>query len=249
MKVDPFLWLRRVATALFVVSLPLALILTTVRTVAHDSRVYAYSIDRYNATGVTGIERPELVRAAAEIVDYFNSDDEWLDIQVVKDNRLVPLFNGREIIHMRDVKDLFDRVYRIQIATLVYSLAYVGFVVVWASERSPRDFAQEMLVVGLGLGSFIVVAGVAAVVGFESLFEQFHLLSFSNDFWLLDPTRDRLIQMFPQGFWFDVTALIGIVSLVEAGVIVALSLLYLRHAPAVADLPKKAPTEITASRA
>jgi integral membrane protein (TIGR01906 family) len=232
------IWIRRGATGLFMICLPLALILSTVRAVAHDSRIYAYSIDRYNVTQVTGISRSELVRAGAEIVDYFNSGDEVMDIKVVRDNSLIPLFNSREIIHMHDVKLLFERVFQVQIAALVYCLAYVGFVVVWARERSPREFAQEMLIIGLGMGGFIIAAGVSAVVGFDSLFEQFHLLSFSNDMWLLDPTRDRLIQMFPQGFWFDVTALIGIISLVEAGAIVALSGLYLRWGLLGVGMPK-----------
>ena len=56
----------------------------------------------------------------------------------------------------------------------------------------------------LTLGLLIVV-GLFALVGFDSLFLKFHQLSFSNDFWQLDPRRDYLIIMFPQGFWFDAT--------------------------------------------
>jgi len=32
-----------------------------------------------------------------------------------------------------------------------------------------------------------------------------YLLSFSNEFWQLDPTRDYLIMLFPGGFWYDAT--------------------------------------------
>jgi len=34
---------------------------------------------------------------------------------------------------------------------------------------------------------------------------QFHLFSFSNKFWQLDPTRDYLIMLFPGEFWYDAT--------------------------------------------
>jgi integral membrane protein (TIGR01906 family) len=231
------------------VSLPFGLVLSTVRAVAHDPRVYGYSFDRYNVAQVTGLSRTELDRAAARIIEYFSSSEDWLTIQVVKDGKLVPLFNTREILHMRDVKDLFNRVYRLQLAALIYSIAYVGLVVVWARERSPRQLARDMLSIGLAMGALVIVAGVGILFGFDRLFEEFHLLSFSNDYWQLDPANDRLVQMFPEGFWFDVTAFIGVVTLIEAGVIVGLSSLYLRQNLAPSTAPKAAPSEATPSRA
>ncbi|MDD2471668.1 MAG: DUF1461 domain-containing protein, partial [Dehalococcoidales bacterium] len=35
------------------------------------------------------------------------------------------------------------------------------------------------------------------------------LISFSNDLWLLDPAKDYLIMMFPQGFWADAALLVA----------------------------------------
>lgn len=220
-------WLRHLATMLFIVSVPITLILTNVHFVAQNLRVYAYSFDRYDVASVTGIARPELDRAAAAIIRYFRSDEAWLDIQVVKDGQLMPLFTEREVLHMRDVKGLFRQAFRVQTATLLYSLAYVALVVVWSRERSPREFAQQTRWAGLGTAGLVLVAGIGAGAGFDRLFEQFHLLSFRNDFWRLDPSRDHLIQMFPEGFWFDVTLLIAVLTFVEAMVIVLLSSLYL----------------------
>ena len=42
-----------------------------------------------------------------------------------------------------------------------------------------------------------------AIADFEAFFTRFHLLSFANDFWLLDPATDYLIMLFPGGFWQD----------------------------------------------
>ena len=47
----------------------------------------------------------------------------------------------------------------------------------------------------------------------------FHLVSFSNDLWLLDPSRDMLIRMFPEGFFMDATMLIAFATIVEAVVV------------------------------
>ncbi len=51
----------------------------------------------------------------------------------------------------------------------------------------------------------MLALGLGTLLGFDQLFLQFHLLSFANDFWQLDPTRDYLIMLFPQGFWYDAT--------------------------------------------
>ena len=77
-------------------------------------------------------------------------------------------------------------------------------------------------------GAARVGATAAVLVGFDDLFEQFHLLSFSNDFWLLDPRTDHLIQMFPSGFWFDVTFAVGAVTLLEGAVVALVGFGYLR---------------------
>jgi len=68
--------------------------------------------------------------------------------------------------------------------------------------------------------ALLAVVGLMIVTNFDWFFYQFHLLSFANDFWQLDPTRDYLIMLFPQGFWFDVTLLIAITTAVLAVVVI-----------------------------
>ena len=63
------------------------------------------------------------------------------------------------------------------------------------------------------------LAAIAMLVGFDQLFLTFHMLSFSNDFWRLDPATDRLVQMFPQGFWFDVSIGVGVLTVLEGGLV------------------------------
>ena len=56
--------------------------------------------------------------------------------------------------------------------------------------------------------ALLVVVGLAMTVGFDRLFLAFHLISFTNDLWQLDPRRDYLIAMFPEAFFFTATVLI-----------------------------------------
>ena len=63
--------------------------------------------------------------------------------------------------------------------------------------------------------------GLFSLLGFDRLFLYFHLVSFSNDLWILDPSRDYLIAMFPQGFFFDATMLIAGLVVIQ-GLILAM---------------------------
>jgi integral membrane protein (TIGR01906 family) len=47
-----------------------------------------------------------------------------------------------------------------------------------------------------------------ALIDFDGLFLLFHYISFSNNLWILDPSKDYLIMMFPEGFFNDAAILI-----------------------------------------
>ena len=67
---------RALATALFILAIPLALIGTNVRFLANEERVYTYAYDHYNAPARTGIARDQLELAGQDLRDYFNNGDD-----------------------------------------------------------------------------------------------------------------------------------------------------------------------------
>ena len=71
----------------------------------------------------------------------------------------------------------------------------------------------------LGLGLLVGIGSLAG--GFDRMFLLFHKISFTNDFWQLNPSRDALIAMFPQGVFFDATILIVGSIVVQAALLVA----------------------------
>lgn len=218
---------RAVATLLFVISIPIVLATTNTRLLASEGRVYDYAIDEYDAEATTGIAREELVDASEELREYFNNEIKTLYVRAHEGGREVSLFNPRETAHLRDVKDLFQLTFRVQELLLIYALVYVVGVFVWARERSLRSLARQTLTAGLVTAGVILGLGAFAVTGFDQAFEQFHLISFENELWKLDPRTDHLIQMFPEDFWFDVTMMAGVMTLVEAGLLVVAGAVYL----------------------
>ena len=212
---------RWIAAALFVASIPVFLLLTNVRVATAEAHVYAFGFSRYNVVAVTGIERAELDRAAREVVDYLSSNDgsALLDVRVAVRGQTQPLFNEREVGHMLDVKRLFQFFFRLHELAFVYIAVYITAIFLWTRERSIRRLAQQAVVGGIVTAVALAVGAAAVLVGFDQLFTAFHLVSFANDLWLLNPATDRLVQMFPQGFWFDVSLLVGVLTIVEGGLV------------------------------
>ena len=219
--------IRWAATALFVVAVPVFLVLTFVRIAAVEPRVHEYAFARYDAAATTGVERAQLDRAAREVIRYFRDDEELLSIRVVVDGREQPLFSPREVLHMRDVKSLIGTTFRIHELAFVYLVAYVAAVFLWSRERPLRRLAQQAVTAGAVTVGVLGFAAAAVLVGFDDLFRQFHVLSFSNDFWQLSPARDHLIQMYPRGFWFDATLAVGLLAAASGGLLAVLGYAYL----------------------
>lgn len=218
-------WLKVLATAFFVAAVPVFLIAGSVRMVINAPALYSYGFDRYDIAARTGIERDDLLDVAARIRTYFNDDTEYLIVPTTIRGVHVPsLYNEREILHMWDVKGLVRGVYWVQEATGLYLLAFAAFGL--ALYRRPF-LARLARYAGYGGGvtlGIVLLAGVGSLVGFDRLFLAFHLISFANDLWQLDPTRDYLLAMFPESFFFDATMLIAIAASVQALVLVAIAL-------------------------
>ena len=78
-----------------------------------------------------------------------------------------------------------------------------------------------MLARGLMGGSVLTVVllavlGAVSLAGFDAVFTRFHLISFSNDLWRLDPRTDYLIRLFPEGFFLDTMLIVAGLTVSQA---------------------------------
>jgi integral membrane protein (TIGR01906 family) len=198
---------------LFILCLPLLLLSASIGVAINSLSLYKYGFEKYDVGQTTGLAEEELEKAAAGLISYFNSNEEHISLTVIKDGQPFVLFNEREVTHLRDVKGLFWLDYWILLGTLIYALAYAG-VSLWRKDW--RRLAWG-LVGGSGLTLVLILAlGLGALFNFDQLFLQFHLLSFTNELWLLDPTKDYLIMLFPRGFWYDTTLICALATVVGA---------------------------------
>lgn len=212
-------YLKYIPKVLFMAALPLFLVLSSVRWSALDRSTYQQGYAKYRITQTTGLSQGELETAARQLISYF-SGGEPVSLLVRKDGVLAPIYNEREMLHLVDVRDLFQLTFRIQEMAGLY---LVGFVALSFAVGHRGFFRRlgKLLLVGSGftLGLFATVFALASL-DFDGLFLSFHLVSFANDLWKLDPNTDYLVAMFPQGFWLDVTLGVVMRSLVAAIAIV-----------------------------
>ncbi len=236
----------RAASVLFVLALPVLAVTTNIRIAASELRVYEWAFERYGAQERTGLEREELTRAAREIIAYFENDADELRIIVTIDGEETNLFNAREVQHMADVKAVMRALFRLQEVALAYVLAYPVLRYLWAREAPLSSLAREVLAgAGLGIG-LLGLAAAAVMMRFDAAWTTLHEVLFRNDLWRLDPARDRLIQMFPEPFWQDISLIIGVAALAEltiAGLVagIGLVLAWRTRDDAESRLPVQAP--------
>ena len=245
-------WVTWTGAALFVVSVPLALVGSNVRYLFGETRLYTFAVRRYDVAAVSGIPQPELLRAVGEVRDYLLGPDELLRVQVTDaQGQSGPLFNPREVLHMRDVRALVQGIFTIQQAALAVALLYPALRL-FEGRRGLLHVARLTWLTGLAVNLLAIAFGVSAALGFDRLFTQFHLLSFSNDLWLLDPARDHLVQLFPFPFWQLTTGLLIGMTLAEAALLAVVARWYLyrqERAAAQSEAASPLPAEATSTAA
>lgn len=188
---------------LFILCIPFLLLTASLGVTANSPWLYHYGFAKYDISQRTGLAAEELDKAARGLITYFNSREELIDLTVVKDSEPFQLFRQREVLHLRDVKVLIRLDYMVLLGTLVYVLAYTSITLISDRKRYRRELPHNMiwgssLTIGL-----MLALGLGTLLGFDQLFYQFHLFSFTNDLWQLNPKTDYLIMLFPRGFFYD----------------------------------------------
>jgi len=214
---------------LFIPCLPVLLLMASIGGAVNSLWLYKYGFEKYSVGQTTGLTEVELEKAAKGLIGYFNSDEEHISLIVVKDGQPFELFNQREVIHLRDVKGLIWLDYWVLLGLLIYTLGYAGFSLFWRKRRYWRRLAWGVAGGGGITLALMLALGLGMLLGFDQLFLQFHLISFTNSFWQLDPTTDYLIMLFPQGFWYDATLFCALATAFGAVVLGGVAGVYLKR--------------------
>jgi len=220
--------LATIARWLFVLCLPVVLITASILAAANSRVLYNYGFDKYAVSETTDLAEEELDKVARGLIQYFGSNQESISLVVEREGEPFELFNAREVLHLEDVKGLFHLDYMVLLWTLGYALSYIGVSFILDRLGFSRRLSRAVIAGGVLTLFLMLAAGLATFFNFDGFFYRFHVFSFANDFWLLDPATDFLVMLFPQGFWYDATVAVALATTAVALVLSGIAWLYLR---------------------
>ncbi len=168
----------------------------------------AFEQGRANAAGWTGFSAADL-RAATDSILH----DLFLGGSFAVSVGGTIVLDAREQAHMHDVRTVFAwfAVAVIAAAAVLLIARAVSGGAVWYW-RAIQSGATVLAVAVLALG-------ITALFAFDALFEAFHEVFFAGGTYTFDPRTERLVQLFPDQFWFETSTVLAIVLIVMAVVV------------------------------
>ncbi|HOR42630.1 MAG TPA: TIGR01906 family membrane protein [Atribacterota bacterium] len=216
--------LRTIFWVIFIISIPVFLISSTVVLEFNCLPFYEYAYQKYHINEVTGFTNEQLLMITRHLIQFFNGKADSAQLMLEKNGKPVYLFHDYEIQHLNEVRVLFRYTFQVMIIALIFFFLYLVFTRLSRVKKKWYYFWK-----GLMNGNFLTLGllfglGITVLVGFHSLFTKFHYLVFGDPAsspWMLDPRTDHLVMMYPLNFWQDATIL-GIGTIIAAALLMSL---------------------------
>lgn len=208
-----------VLTVLCIFMLQFLCISNAVQDVGINPKLYYKLQMRENVPETAGISEEDLLRLDKWLALCLIVDDadvlrsEWVDGEEVPLTVEVhgvrqPAFNEREISHMQDCADLFFWLNEVDMACLwaIFGLAAIASSIYVLDDKIREGTHGLWKAYWIASGAIfipLVVLGVWAAIDFNSAFDFFHRILFTNDLWLLNPETDLLINICPPSMFVN----------------------------------------------
>lgn len=115
-------------------------------------------------------------------------------------------------VHFEEVKEIVQNVIKLLIVSLIITI--VGIIVNLKNNNIEFLNITSKLVIMLP-----ILVAIPMLINFDETFVVFHKLMFDNDYWIFDPSKDPVINMLPQEFFFHAGLLIVMLILLSSVVL------------------------------
>lgn len=200
-----------VTSVLGAVSFIIVLLVTSFQLVLYaDLSFYEKEYAKYNVLEAVNMEMKDVLYVTDEMMDYLIDKREDLVVVTTVGGEEREFFNDREKAHMADVKNLFMG--GLMIRRIALALTVISIAIAVISKQKVKLIIPRAFEIGTAIfGVLVLIFGILAYNNFSELFVQFHLLFFDNDLWILNPATDLMINILPEGFFFDTVKAIVLV--------------------------------------
>ena len=205
---------------LFNAALFLAILLSNALIIINTDSFYEFEFNKNNTSLKTGINHSDLFIVVDNIQDFFNEkSNEKIQMTTYINGIEKNLFNSKEIRHMIDVKNLILNIkffnYLLWTTVIVILLIKISL----SKDKILNTFrviAKSYFIYSV---SILISALILLALSFRWIFYLFHIISFDNNLWILDPRTDYLIKIFEEVFFMDAAIFIGILTLFSSIII------------------------------
>lgn len=199
--------------------LSVILLLMAVQHYSFNEAYFKQQFQKNKISAATGLSDTALTQVIRQMTGYFSGRESSFNLTLPIDGKETPIFNNQELAHMLDVKVIFVLLDKIKqfgllllLAVLVPYSLYIYFScrrhrnakTVWLHRRYWINISKVLAF--NGAFTLLLTGGMAFMVltDFDKYFIYFHRIFFDNDLWLFT-SNDRLIQMLPETFFYDIS--------------------------------------------
>ena len=193
----------------------------------HMVSFFSWHYERYNVPETIGIDKEELMYVTAQLLDYMRGRRDDLVVYATVNGELQTFFSDRDIRHMEDVLELYNTAFLVRniafwlLLFLIFGMMLFKAPVLEVLARCSREVLVTFILL---LG---VLAGVIAL-DWDQAFIIFHEIFFDNDYWILTPGADPLIDMVNHPFFLNISIITGSLLVLFSAIIIISGTLYLR---------------------
>jgi len=190
----------------------------SIQTVALNINFFREKWVEYGVIYDTKMSLSDLLKAGEGLIGYFTGSLASPQVQVTIDGTTRMLYNETELLHLLDVKNLFQL--GLTAKALSWGLFFCGlallvlFILISRSRHLKPNAGSLLSKVLYASGAIplatVAILAIPAATDFTSWWVSFHVMTFSNNLWQLDPSRDWLIEIFPEKFFFSAVTKIAL---------------------------------------
>lgn len=202
-----------------------AIFFTSLLVNVYNKNFYYHQINKLNIVETSGITKNDLHKMSDTLLDYLQHKKNSIDVLVTVGDKKRLAFTNNEVIHMQDVRNLFD-----YIGIFIYVAALIGVIfLIYLVYKKKKIFFE--ISIGFIKVAFVFLILMVSIIGiayfnFDEFWINFHKLLFRNDLWLL-PDSSLMIQLLPESLFNALVLKIGITILIIFLILVVLNIGYI----------------------
>lgn len=176
---------------IFIIVLPVTIFLYAFQIVAFNENNFKENYIKHDVSSITHLNLNELMKITREILSNLKGSN--------NQSYLKKYFNEKEMLHLEDVRRLFQIGFNIKYISLTLLLVSTVYLLIKSPNTIRMIINYSVLIVFIIFGVLILLISV----DFNKYFTYFHVLLFNNELWLLNPNTDLMIQMMPEPLFIN----------------------------------------------